>query len=375
VSRLAPALRLWRACRYPLLVVALSRLVVVMLFAMEGWVTRPHGAGVGLPQMLRDLGSWDGIWYRSIAVHGYDPTIGHGDNAAFLPLYPLLLRGLRTVIPFVDLVWLGAAASTALMAVGMCLLYKLTDERFGRTIARRTVLFLSISPLAFVFSAVYAESLFLVLVAGTFLLAERKRFFSASVLAALGVLTRPVGIALAPSLIWMAWGERAGRWRRVLPVALLPAAEGLFSLYLWWETGDPLAQTHAQARGWGRSLGLPPLVIWNAFTGPVLDRHELRFLVHIIFALVWTAMLVELWKRRDEVPIPYFLFAAGCVLLPFAAGSLVSAGRIGMLGFPLFWALAILGRREGIDTTVKVVSPALMAGLIFVTYGIRTFTP
>ena len=152
-------------------------------------------------------------------------------------------------------------------------------------------------------------------------------------------------------------------------------AEGLFTAYLWWETGDPLAQTHAQARGWGRSLGLPPLVIWNAFTGPVLDRHELRFLVHIVFALVWTAMLVELWKRRDEVPIPYFLFAAGCVLLPFAAGSLVSAGRIGMLGFPLFWALAILARREGIDTTVKVLSPALMAGLIFVTYGIRTFTP
>ena len=45
--------------------------------------------------MLRDLGAWDGIWYRSIAVHGYDPTIGHGDNAAFLPLYPMLLRGLR----------------------------------------------------------------------------------------------------------------------------------------------------------------------------------------------------------------------------------------------------------------------------------------
>ena len=174
--RLEPALRLWRACRYPLLVVALSRIVVVLLFAMEGWVTRPHGSGVGLPEMLRDLGSWDGIWYRSIAVHGYDPTIGHGDNAAFLPLYPMLLRGLRTIIPWVDLVWLGAAASTILMAVGMCLLYKLTDERFGRAIARRTVLFLSISPLAFVFSAVYAESLFLVLVTGTFLLAERGRF-------------------------------------------------------------------------------------------------------------------------------------------------------------------------------------------------------
>ena len=121
----------------------------------------------------------------------------------------------------------------------MCLLYKLTDERFGRTIARRTVLFLSISPLAFVFSAVYAESLFLVLATGTFLLAERRRFVGASLLGALGVLTRPVGLALAPALIWMAWGEREGRWRRLAPIALLPAAQGLFMLYLGWENGRP----------------------------------------------------------------------------------------------------------------------------------------
>ena len=260
-TRLAPARRLWRACRYPLLVVALSRLVVVLLFAMEGWVTRPHGQGVGLPQMLRDLGAWDGIWYRSIAVHGYDPTIGHGDNAAFLPLYPMVLRGLRTLAPFVDLVWLGAAASTALMAVGMCLLYKLTDERFGRTIARRTVLFLSISPLAFVFSAVYAESLFLVLATGTFLLAERKRFFWASVLGALGVLTRPVGLALAPALIWMAWGEREGRWRRV--AAGRAAAGGRGALHGLPVVGDgrsPRADPCAGAR-----LGTQP--------GPAAARH------------------------------------------------------------------------------------------------------
>ena len=261
--------RLWRACRYPLLVVALSRLVVVMLFAMEGWVTRPHGAGVGLFQMLRDLGAWDGIWYRSIAIHGYDPTIGHGDNAAFLPLYPMLLRGLRTLLPFVDLVWLGAALSTALMAVGMCLLYKLTDERFGRTIARRTVLFLSISPLAFVFSAVYAESLFLVLATGAFLLAERRRFVGASLLGALGVLTRPVGLALAPALIWMAWGEREGRWRRIAPIALLPAAQGALHALPGWETGD---SARADARP-GARLGPQP----GAAAGRDLERlHRAR---------------------------------------------------------------------------------------------------
>ena len=276
-------------------------------------------------------------------------------------------------MPFVDLVWIGAALSTALMAVGMCLLYKLTNERFGRAIARRTVLFMSISPLAFVFSAVYAESLFLVLVAGTFLLAERGRFLGASLLAALGVLTRPVGLALVPALAVDGLGRARGpleAHRADRAAARWPRP--LFALYLWWETGDLLAQTHAQARGWGRSLG--------PAAGRDLARlHRARCSTATSCAssctspsrCVWTVMLVELWKRRDEVPIPYLLFAAGCVLLPFAAGSLVSAGRIGMLGFPLFWALAILARREGIDTTVKVVSPALMAGLIFVTYGIR----
>ncbi len=357
------------------MVTVLSRIVVLGLFAMEGWVTRPHGAGAGLPALLRDLGSWDGIWYRLIAVNGYDPTLGHGDQAAFLPLYPMLLRGLRTVLPGVDLVWLGAGASTVLMGVGLCLLYELTRERFGQQIARRTVLFLAISPLSFVFSAVYAESLFLVLAAGAFLLAERRRFGWASVLGGLAVVTRPVGVMLAPALLMMAWPGREGRYRRIAWIGLLPLAELCFIAYLAWRTGDPLAQTHAQARGWGRTLDLPPLVLWDAFTHLVLEQSQLRYLVHIGFAIGWSFLLWELWHRRDEVPLPYTVFAAGCVFMPFSAGSLISAGRIGMMGFPLFWALAILARREGIDTTVKVVFPALLAALIFVAYGVRTFTP
>ena len=46
-----------------------------------------------------------------------------------------------------------------------------------------------------------------------------------------------------------------------------------------------------------------------------------------------------------------------------------------MMGFPLFWALAIAGRREGVDTAVKILFPSLMTALIFIAYGIGTFTP
>ena len=61
--------------------------------------------------------------------------------------------------------------------------------------------------------------------------------------------------------------------------------------------------------------------------------------------------------------------------MPFVGGTVLAAGRYGMMGFPLFWALAILGRREGVDTAVKIVFPSLMAALMFIAYGPMTFTP
>ena len=134
---------------------------------MEGWVTRPHGSGVGLPQMLRDLGSWDGIWYRSIAVHGYDPHDRPRRQCRLPAALPAAPAGAAHDHPVRRSgVARRCGSPRSSWRSGMCLLYKLTDERLGRTIARRTVLFMSISPLAFVFSAVYAESLFLALVDG-----------------------------------------------------------------------------------------------------------------------------------------------------------------------------------------------------------------
>ena len=58
----------------------------------------PQDVGPGQP-----LEAWDGIWYRQIAQHGYDPVLMHGNTAAFFPLYPTLLSGLRTILPFFDI--------------------------------------------------------------------------------------------------------------------------------------------------------------------------------------------------------------------------------------------------------------------------------
>ena len=158
-----------------------------------------------------------------------------------------------------------------------------------------------------------------------------------------------------------------------MPLLLLPAAELAFFAYLYWRTGDPMAHFHAQVRGWGRGISVLPVVIVKAAWDTVNDGH-LRYLAHIGFTLLWCGLWYHAW-RKLRMPAEYLIFAALLILLPTTGGLIVSMGRFGMVGFPLFWALADLGRDERVDTAVKVAFPLMMATLIFITFGPRTFTP
>ena len=242
---------------------ALSRIVTLGVMAMEGWVTRSHQQSSSFfDSLFGAVGMWDAIWYKQIALQGYDPALFHGNTPAFLPLWPACLWIAHEVIWFIDITWIGAALSTLLFAVGLCMLYRLTDDLLGRAIARRSVLYLAISPLAFIFSAVYAESLFLVLAVGSFLLIERRHAVWSCAVGALAVLARPVGIMLAPALAFRIWkdGRELARARRVLrlwPALLLPAAELAWMGYLWWRFGGGQQQRRPEpehATALGRSL-------------------------------------------------------------------------------------------------------------------------
>ena len=123
----------------------------------------------------------------------------------------MLVRLLATPFPG----WEGLIAvvlSNVLFAVGIVLLVRLTAPRFGAAFAYRSAALLAIFPFAAVFSMAYAESLFLVLMLGAFLAAERGRAVPAGLLLALATLTRLQGVALVIPLAWILW-EQAGRPR------------------------------------------------------------------------------------------------------------------------------------------------------------------
>src|SRR6202050_2452884 len=246
---------------------------------------------------------WDAAWYLVIAHYGYRPELGAftSSRTAFFPLYPLGLRAIA---------WLGAppvaagvALSLAALALALYGIHRLTTlELSARGVGsyarnasagpdrvaaagRLAGTVTAFAPMAFFFSAVYSESLYLALSVGLFWSARRGRWMLVGVLGALAGATRSTGLVLAlPALMIYLYGPRedrapdfyedrlrrsgraregggraravrliAGRLapryavrRDVLWLLLLPAGVVAYGAFLGLSGGDPLAPLHAQ---------------------------------------------------------------------------------------------------------------------------------
>jgi hypothetical protein len=294
---------------------------------------------------------WDSEWYLRIAESGYDwPS----STPAFFPLYPLLVGGLGRILGGHFLL-AGLLVSLAACAVAFVLLHRLVRRRFEADDALRSVVYLALFPTSLFLGAVYAESLFLALAVGTFVLAEERRPGWASLTAGLALLTRPYGVALLPALALYAW--RSDRRRRDLALLGVPVA--LFLLFpLWLELalGHGLAFVDAQ-RVWERSLApLGPLggLVQAVGEGDVLGP---------VLALVLLGLAVVAWRKIGS---PYGVYAVLALALPMALpserlGGLYSFPRLALAAFPCLIALALLGRDRRVHLVAVTVLAAWLA--------------
>jgi Gpi18-like mannosyltransferase len=163
-----------------------------------------HGASVIPPfrayESVTDLlfgtfAQWDSVWFLHIAEHGYDSK----QITAFFPFYPLVVHGLAEVVR--STLVAGVLVSLAAGAVAAAVLARIARSVLGERTASDVVLFVALYPIAYVFTALYSDGLFLALAAGSFLAAQRRRSLQAGVLGGLAVGTRIVGLALLPALI------------------------------------------------------------------------------------------------------------------------------------------------------------------------------
>lgn len=379
-SRLGVRLSGWR---YPLAVGILSRLFVFVVLGGIGLVRRPDGASV-IDAMLDPFGKWDGIWYQRIADYGYDPTVAHGNGVAFSPLYPLMVREVASGLSITYLA-AGVLISTACFLLAMILLHGLIQRRSGEPIARTAVWLTAFFPVAYLFSSVYTESLYLLLTVLAFVLLERGWVLGSSVVGAFTVLARPQGILLTPSLALRVWKDEGRRptWRmalRMVPILLLPLAYVAFGAYLYYRTGNPFATQTAQAAGWGRGINVLlvlalPIAILNGLYVGTHDTSHFMYIVDTAFAMTWGLLLIEGLLRR-RLPGEYLLYGWLAILLPVLAGTYLALPRYGMGIFVVMWLAAIqVASRPRLAWGLKIAMPLALIATAIVSLGYERYTP
>jgi len=179
-----------------------------------GYLYLPYRAGYEYTNVLRFVknpflknfliypwANFDGVRYLSIAGRGYI------SEAAFFPLYPILIRffsgifGTGATFGFIQFIS-GLLISNIFFLLSLIIFYKLIRLDFSKKIAKKTILKLLIFPTSFFFASIYSESLFLFLTLLSFYFARKGKWISASISAFFLSVTRLVGVLILPALIY-----------------------------------------------------------------------------------------------------------------------------------------------------------------------------
>jgi Gpi18-like mannosyltransferase len=367
IGKLAVAARFNETVRDVSIDFVVSRFAIIVIAELAAVIIGQR-AGTHVQEsrtlLLAVWGRWDAVHYLDIGTRGY-----HGTDMAFFPLLPLLIGILGRVMG--NHLVAGLVISNVALFFALLFLYKLVEHEFDRTVARRAIFYISIFPTAVFFSAVYTESLFLMLTVASFYYMRERRWWLAGAIGLLASLTRIEGVLLAvPFAIewWGAYRENAvAGVRNLVPIVLIPLGLVFFMAYLWVLNGDPLYFSHVQSH-WNRQLAAPWTSIGNSFhkiatsVGPQTVAQQI---LELVFTALMIGVLAGGWRKLKASYVAYMGLS---ILMPLCTSSLMSMPRFALVLFPMFVILALWGGRPRINNAIVALSLPLL-GLFTVLFA------
>ncbi len=194
------------------------------------------GAAVVLFHFNADevLFRWDAVWYLKIAELGYFSK----NSLVFPPLYPLAADLVNVVLNNYRLSLMVVSNGASLVAA--IFVFKLLSKWFSPQNSLSAIWLMLCSPIGFVFSLPYSESLFWALsVIFFYLLTEKKYGWAALTINGL-FLTRVIGLLHYLPLLILIRKEKMSLVKKLL--ILLSGLPGLliWLLFNFWQFGHPL---------------------------------------------------------------------------------------------------------------------------------------
>ncbi len=367
LAKVLIAARFNQTVREVLVDFAATRLAIIVIAELAAVIIGQR-AGTHVQEsshaLLAVWGRWDAVHYLDIATHGYQ-----GTDMAFFPLYPLLIR-LVGGLAGNHLIG-GLLISNASFFFGLLYLYKLLEREYDRAVARRAIFYVSIFPTAVYFTAVYTESLLLILSVAAFYYMRARAWWIAGALGFLAALTRVEGVLLlVPFVMEWAAEDRPLRPKAFADLAaglLIPLGLGLYMAYLWVLRADPLYFSHVQIH-WNRHLAMPWVSLQNAFTKvlhPSGQQMVANQSLEIAFTLLMIGVLLGGWRLMRP---SYVAYMALSILVPMSTSNLMSMPRFALVLFPMFAILARWGERPWVNNVILAFSLPLL-GLFTVLFA------
>jgi hypothetical protein len=306
----------WHGVGLAVGILALTRVVqLLLLVGLDRATEEPLG-------LRANLLLWDGGWFLRVAegypsgyTYGADGTL-QGNELAFFPLYPMLIRGLSTLglepgFAAITVSWLASiGAAVALHLLGTSL--------YGRRAGWALVAICCAAPMSVVLSMAYSESLFLALVAGMFVAAHRQVWWAAGLLGLGAALTRPTGaaaaVALAVAAILAVRRDPSKKWPPLAAAAVALAGVPAYLGWVAWRVGDPEAWFKIQTAGWGTSFDFGASTL--SFLGSTLTLGE--GWVPMSVALILLAAVAAAWVALAGRPwLPLAVYGLVAMVLAY----------------------------------------------------------
>lgn len=363
-----------RTCTIPFIV---AKFVTVAVMELATW---QHAASVGIPgwaQLRTVFAYWDGQQYLQIAAHGYpmnvDPTPGAlGHLWAYMPGYPLLIRGLTFVLQ--DDIVSGAVVSAMGEFVALVFLARLVSAERDERSARLAVWLLAFVPYGVFLTVVYTESAFLAAAAASLYYMRQGRFVAASLAGAVATAIRVTGLALLPAIaLEYMLRRRRRRYVDALAPLLIPAPFVFYCGYAALHAGDAFAFFHIQASAsFNRQLTFP----WTGMLNTLQQATSYTFAVELSLGVLGFFACAALWTwpwvgRRMvaqglpvSLPPSLALYATAVWLLAVSQPYWLSLGRYEIAMLPLVIPVADAAARRAQLSVAAVVASAGLMGYI-----------
>ena len=284
---------------------------------------------------------WDSNYYADIALHGYSHLIV--PQWEFFPSYPALIgflgRLAAIVIPMQNdlaVYSMGFVVSNLAFLGSVYYMYTLSLLILHNTkLATYSALFLAFYPAGVFLSAVYSDSLFLLLTLSCLYYWRIGAFKWSALLGFFGALTRPVGVFLVVPYLYELLTDASSGKKVILYVPVASVLLGFLSFLTFSQlmTGTPFATFQAERLYWGVTLNIHSVSV-SAYNDILGNPIILPYLALAIGGIVTSILSV---KSKEESAIDAYALV---LLATYLFAPLISFPRYTITLVPAYWGYA-----------------------------------